>query len=310
MKNKKYFRFLLFGLLFLVIAELVLRFFFGFCDTVLMQESSTFEYIPQPNQSRYRFGRDIVYNSLSMRSEELDSSAVKILCFGDSVINGGVLTDQDSLATMILDNRISNLYAQKVQFLNISAGSWGPDNGFAYLKEYGNFGAKLILLFVSSHDAYDTMNFEKVVDNHKSFPSHQYFSAIYELLDRYLIPRLIPTKDDSTSTDELGINKKKEESTFNPGFKQFIEYSKQQHIPLIVYLHAEKSELKSSRYNEQGQEIMELLNANSIPLLTDLNSGLEVSDYRDKIHLNEKGQRNIVSNVFNMIEAKQFAFFN
>lgn len=37
--------------------------------------------------------------------------------------------------------------------LNISAGSWGPDNCAAYLKHYGLFGAKAMSLLVSSHDA-------------------------------------------------------------------------------------------------------------------------------------------------------------
>ncbi|WP_373518651.1 hypothetical protein [Pricia sp.] len=308
MKNKKHLKFTLFGLLFLIVTELALRFFFGFCDTVLMQESSQYEYIPQPDQSRHRFGRNIAYNSLSMRSEELDSSAVKILCFGDSVINGGVLTDQDSLATTILETKVSYLYDKKIQFLNISAGSWGPDNCFAYLQEHGNFGAQLMLLFVSSHDAYDNMNFEKVIDVHRSFPSHQYSFAVYELWDRYLLPRLVKSQNDSASTDELGINKKKKEDLFNPGFKKFIAYSKQQNIPLMVYLHAENTELQEGRYNEQGQEIIALLKSNNIPYLTDLNSDLDASDFRDQIHLNEKGQKNIVTNVYDVFKAKKFDF--
>ena len=155
----------------LFILEVFLRQYFGFCNTVLIREDADFEYIAQPNQDRFRFRNHIKYNSFSMRSEAVDSAAVLILGFGDSVINGGVLTDQDSLATTILSDSLTKIHRNKIQFLNVSAGSWGPDNCFAYLKKYGDFGAKSIYLFVSSHDAYDNMNFEKIVDVSESLPS-------------------------------------------------------------------------------------------------------------------------------------------
>ena len=310
MSKKKYLKLLLATLFLFVGMELILRTAFGFCDTVLFQESNNYEYIAQPNQSRHRFGRHITYNSHSMRSDEIDPSAIKILCFGDSVINGGVLTDRDSLATALLSVKLSSAYNKNIQFLNISAGSWGPDNCFAYLREKGDFGAKLMLLFVNSHDAYDNMAFEKIVDVHQNYPSHQHLSAIYELWDRYLYPRLMRfLEEDSPSTEGLGINKKEEMKQFNPGFRNFIAYSKQQGIPLIVYLHAGKDELQQGSYNEQGQEIIRLLKDNNVQVMTDLNSGLEASDFRDGIHLNEKGQKNIVDNVLNVLKTKQFEFF-
>ena len=154
--------------------ELFLRSYFGFCDTVLMQQSSKYEYIAKPNQERFRFRSEINYNSLSMRSDEINSDAVIILGFGDSVLNGGVLTSNEDLATTQLSKSLTKKMNKPVQFLNISAGSWGPDNCFAYLLEKGNFNAKGIYLFVSSHDAYDTMNFEKIIDKSVSFPSKQY----------------------------------------------------------------------------------------------------------------------------------------
>tara|TARA_R110002167_G_scaffold84156_12_gene228768 strand:- start:7129 stop:8067 length:939 start_codon:yes stop_codon:yes gene_type:complete len=311
MSYTKYLKFIAMVVLCSILVELVLRIAFGFCDTVLFQGNKNYEYIAQPNQSRQRFGSHIAYNAHSMRSATLDSSAVKILCFGDSVINGGVLTDQDALATTLLGNEISKFYNRNIQFLNISAGSWGPDNCYAYLKEKGDFNAKLIILFVNSHDAYDSMNFEKVIDVHPSYPSHQYALAIYELWDRYLYPRLKkPEKDDSQPTDYLGINKKNDGDQFNDGFKAFIEYSKLHGIPLIVYLHAEQNELEQGVYNEQGQQIITLVQENNVPLVTDLNLRLAVDDFRDNIHLNEKGQKNIAFNIFKVLTAEQFGFLN
>jgi len=124
-------------------SEIFLRYYYGFCDALLISENNKFEYIASPNQNRYRFRNHINYNSLSMRSPSLSTTSNKILGFGDSVINGGVLTDQDSLATTILSTTLSNKYHKRFQFLNISAGSWGPDNCYAYLQEFGNFNSKI-----------------------------------------------------------------------------------------------------------------------------------------------------------------------
>jgi hypothetical protein len=283
--------------------EIFLRKYYGFCDTVLMKESADFEYIAQPNQKRFRFRNNIQYNSLSMRSEEVDTTSVIILGFGDSVLNGGVQTAQDSLASTILSDTLTIIRGKKVQFLNISAGSWGPDNCFAYLNKNGNFTAKHIFLFVSSHDAYDNMTFEPTVDVHKSFPSKQYHLATWELIDRYLYPRVKKIFSKSTVKEEesLGINKKKESSIFNSGFENFYEYSVSHNIPLTIYLHADKKELKSGSYNKQGEEIIFFANEHHIPIIKDLDNGLAVEDFRDNIHINEQGQRKMATNVLNYL---------
>lgn len=173
-----------------ILCKALLRVKWGFCDTVLMRASDKYEYIVVPNQNRMRFGNHISYNSLSMRSPEVKKGNIKILGLGDSVINGGVLTDQDSLATTILSNQLSNALSQDVEVLNISAGSWGPDNCNAYLEENGCFDAMAMLLVVSSHDAHDNMDFKPIVGVSPSFPKEQYSLAIVELFDRYLLPRI------------------------------------------------------------------------------------------------------------------------
>ena len=219
------------------------------------------------------------------------------------MINGGTQTDQDSLATTILSDSLTKFYKKKIQFLNISAGSWGPDNCFAYLKKYGDFGAKSIFLFVNSHDAYDNMNFEKIVGSHVSFPSKQYSFALYESFDRYLLPKIKKRlKKTVAETDSLGINKKKDNAPFNSGFNSFAAYSRNKNIQLTIYLHASQNEKKSEAYNEQGQEIIRFANENNIPIIMDLQSGIELSDFRDGIHINCKGQKQLASTIINYIE--------
>lgn len=281
--------------------EMFMRLYFGFCDTVLMQASQDYEYIAQPNQKRFRFRNHITYNSNSMRSNEVNRKALKVLGFGDSVINGGVHTDNDSLATTYLSDSLTNYYQKEIQFLNISAGSWGPDNCYAYLEKNSDFDAKAIFLFVSSHDAYDNMNFEPIVDIHNSFPSKQYFSAIYELIDRYIIPRLIRKKT-SSKTNNLGINKKRKESEFNTGFKSFFKYSIDNNIPFVIYLHADKMEYNVGTYNEQGKEIIGFAKRNSIPIILDLENELKESDFRDGIHINSQGQKKLSNTILRYIQ--------
>jgi hypothetical protein len=285
--------------------EIILRQYYGFCDNVLTQEDSSFEYIAQPNQHRFRFRNHVNYNSKSMRSKEIDTTSFIILGFGDSVINGGTMTDQDSLATTILSDTLSKWQGKTVQFLNISAGSWGPDNCYEYLKKYGDFGAKSIFLFVSSHDAYDTMNFEKIVDVSVNYSSKQYSLALYELFDKYILPKVMTIFQKNISkNDSLGINKKKDNSVFNSGFLSFLSYSKDKKIPLTLYLHAEKKELKAGVYNDQGKRIIKFATENNIPIILDLKNGLDISDFRDDIHINSKGQRKLAFQITKYIEKK------
>lgn len=291
-KNKLIF--LVVALFCVLSAEIFLRSYYGFCHTVLFKGDPDFEYIPKPNQDLIRFRNHSKYNAESMRSDAIDRSSYKILGFGDSVINGGVLTDQDSLATSMLSDSLSKLKHKKVQFLNISAGSWGPDNCYAYLRKYGDFGAKSIFLFVSSHDAYDNMDFQKVVDVHENYPSKQYILALSELTNRYLLPRAYSYfKETIPKEENLLISKKKPNSVFNTGFNSFFEYTKNKKIPFTIVLHADKSELKEGAYNEQGQEIIKFAKKNNIDLIMDLNNGLNANCFRDEIHLNSIGQKNI-----------------
>jgi hypothetical protein len=295
MKKGKFLkRFLVVTVLLLLCAELVLRFYYGFCDAVLMKEDLAFEYIAQPNQNRFRFRKHIKYNEYSMRSDSVKESSVKILGFGDSVINGGSLTDQDSLATTKLGKALSSLWDRDVQVLNISAGSWGPDNCAAYLNKYGDFNAKLILLVVSSHDAYDNINFEKIVGVNPSFPDKQCKLALWELLTRYIIPKF--SKQDYSS--ELGINKQIEGTKFNTGFEKIYNHALEKNIPMLVYLHPDKLEVQQKKYNFQGEEIIKFAKANEIILMKELDLGITESDFRDDIHLNDAGQRKMFNNIY------------
>ena len=96
--------------LIVILLEIILRYVLGFCDAVLYQSSPAYEYIAQPNQHRYRFFSHIDYNSYSQRSEEPDSTKTIVLGLGDSVIFGGTMLDQDSIATTLFSKEIGRAH--------------------------------------------------------------------------------------------------------------------------------------------------------------------------------------------------------
>lgn len=299
------------------VSEIILRTVFGFCDAVLYQSSSAYEYIAQPNQHRYRFFSHINYNSYSQRSEEPDSTKRIILGLGDSVIFGGTMLDQDSIATTLFSKETG------MQMLNISSGSWGPDNCAAYIKEKGTFGAKAMVLVCSSHDAFDVMSHVPVVGIYPSYPERQYKLALWELVDRYLKPYIRGWFGQSKfiDPDAQVVEKAKNEGRkdkspkalsdgrvmhkslkFNSGFDDLLLISQENNIPFVVYLHPEVGELMVLQYNEGGKFIMEWAEEHHVKIMLGLDEGVTTDMYRDVIHLNEKGQRNLANSLEKLIQ--------
>jgi lysophospholipase L1-like esterase len=62
------------------------------------------------------------------------------------------------------------------------AGSWGPPNMLAYAKRFGFFGADVVAIVLSSHDAKDVPTFAPLGPD---FPTERPLSAILELATRY-----------------------------------------------------------------------------------------------------------------------------
>ena len=277
------------------IIELLLRFSFGFCDALLYQMNNQYEYIAQPNQDRHRFGARLMTNSYSQRSEEPDSTKTIVLGLGDSIIFGGGWMDHDSLATTLFSNETG------MQMLNISCGSWGPDNNVAYLREKGTFGAKAMVLVCSSHDAYDAMSFVPVVGVWPNYPDKQYKLAIWELIERYLIPYIkVKTQTKQYADPDAEVEKKaadrqviQKSPYFVRGFDGLKQIADSMEIPMFVYLHAELGELKQRRYNDMGQQILMWADSAHVTLMNGIEAGEQEYMYHDAIHFNERGQRHL-----------------
>ncbi len=282
-----------------VSTELILREKYGFGNAPLYAKSDTYEYMAKPNQSGKRFGNAYYYNAFAQRSEEVSQTKPKILGLGDSVLFGGVLTDQADLATSLVSDETS------FQMLNISAGSWGADNCAAYLMEQGIFDARAMILVISSHDAHDNMDFQPVVGVHKSYPNKQYALAWFEVLHRYVFPRIgekFKKKAANVDPDQAvlqGITKSGKE--FNPGFEQLRAIAEENDIPFVIYLHAERGELAVNKYNNQGDKIIDWALENNITLIKGLDYQFTKDDYIDGIHINQCGQRKLADIIENDI---------
>ena len=299
MKRKKTVR-IVFGILIVLgVIELSLRLVFGFCDALLYEPSDKYEYIAKPHQDRYRFFSHIYINSYGMRCDEPDSTKKRILGLGDSILFGPAQNDQDSLATTLFTNETG------VQMLNISCGSWGPDNNVAYLREKGTFGAKAMVLVCSSHDAYDAMSFVPVVGVWPNYPDRQYKLAIWELIERYLIPyikvktqtkRYVDVDNNKDSLQFTVYGLKSEENVhedsqviqksayFVKGFDNLKQMADSLGIPFYVYLHAEQGELKQGHYNDMGQQILMWADSANVKLIDGIQEGERPEMYRDVIY--------------------------
>lgn len=285
------------GIAALILAEVSLRMFWGLGDPPLYISDAEFEYIYAPNQDLVRFGNRVYVNAFSMRSRELnETDSIRILVIGDSIVNGGAQTSHDNLASTLLEEQLSAALGHLVRVLNISAGSWGPDNAAAYLRRYGDFGAVAIVMVFSSQDRFDSMTHVPVVGVDPSFPGEKPLTAIGEVLCRYLLPRLArhaqPRKPFPIS-DEL-----------NPGWLELTSFARERGIPLLAVLHPDLKEVSAGSYNEDGQVILALLDNLGVEALAELNNGLSALMYRDDIHYNAAGQRKLAEEVYPWLYAR------
>ena len=173
-------------------AEISARMGLGLGDPPLSIADDKIEYLFAPNQECHRFGNRIRYNDVSLRND-YDSSVLTnggkvVLMLGDSVLNGGVLTDQDRLATVVAE-RALRAQGRDVRILNCSAGSWGPVNCAEYVRKYGDFGASQVWMLLNPGDLWDVPDYTPIVGT-ASFPDKKPISAAWELAGRYGIPRV------------------------------------------------------------------------------------------------------------------------
>lgn len=287
--------------------ELFARHGLGLGDPPLTIRDPAIEYMFKPGTYQ-RFGNTIHYNSFSMRAEETTPEKtrpdeLRVLVMGDSVVNGGVLTDDSELATRLAQARLTERLGRPVWIGNVSAGSWGPGNLLAYAERFGWFDADVVVFLLSSHDLGDIPSFPP--DLGPDFPLEKPLLASWEAAARYL-PRYIPllrSRNAAANLESLSSAELEARLVEGRGLLRELLETAYDSVPAIAILHhSEQVERKGRGTGERADTLRRaaaVIAADAKasttpyhPLEPYLDRGPEgESPYRDSIHINALGQR-------------------
>lgn len=288
----------------LIAAELVARYYLGLGDPPLLVADTEIEYLYKPSTEYHRFGNRIAFNSYSMRSDEFPpkkSSAdeFRVLVMGDSIVNGGALTDQNQLATTILQRHLRKEMNRPVVVGNVSAGSWGPSNLLAYARRHGFFDADAVVIVLSSHDYADAPTFAPIVGINPAMPDRSPLLAITDAFGRYVLPRLQRSggEGDTTPSEPSPRDVK----TAMDDLRSLLDLARGAAPQVLVFHHCERSELDGD-YAPGREEIAEAVHTAGFELSgwrdvfkANLDAGENL--YRDHIHPNAVGQHLIAMRI-------------
>jgi len=262
-------------------AEIGARYWLGLGTPPLTVAHPSIEYMFAPNQDLYRFGNHQIYNEYGMRNISIDqvTQPHRVIVFGDSVLNGGNLTDHGALATTLASD-------SEAFYGNVSAGSWGPANMVAWIDEYGLLDAEVAIILISSHDLHDAPSFAPL--NPQTHPTERPISALVEGIERY-VPRYLPRI--FRSTEPENTSPEPTQTSTAGSISDFVDRVENAGIRLCAIQHKERIELDSPPTSD-SQEIYVLLTDRGVPVL-DFGTALKDSGenpYRDNIHINDYGQ--------------------
>ncbi|MGG6270586.1 SGNH/GDSL hydrolase family protein [Leptolyngbya sp. AN03gr2] len=278
----------------LILLELILRFRFGFGDPLLYVGDPEIGYLLAPNQSVKRFGNRIEINEYSMRSPNFtpkpEIGTRRVLMIGDSIINGGWWTDQKDTVSEMLQQSGDSL-----EVLNASANSWSPRNELAYLRRFGTFHADVIVLVINTDDLFGTQPTSLGVGRDRSYPDRKPMSAIFEVVDRYLLPaRELPAelkKIHAEGGDRVGI--------ILDAIRQIRDLANQNQAKFVLAMTPLLREITSGSRDYEitaRQRLTEMTQTGNIEYIDFLpvfkaESADPATLYRDHIHLNVLGNR-------------------
>lgn len=161
--------------------------------TPVLYETTTYGYRVQPDQDIMRFGNRIFYNAFGMRSEPVAArpapGVFRVLCVGDSVTNGGTVTDQAETYPYLLAEMLRTSHVRN-EVLNASAPGWAVANEAGWLREHGTYGSAALVLTISTHDLFQPMEGPEIVGSQPSFPTHAPRLGLQDFLTHYFLPWL------------------------------------------------------------------------------------------------------------------------
>jgi hypothetical protein len=296
--------------------ELFSRFCLGLGDPPLVRADPEMAYVFVGPRTYHRFGNTIVYNRFGMRSRDFDArrknpDEIRILFCGNSVINGGALTDQADVATTRIERRLETEFHRPAVVMNVSAGGWGPPNYLAYVQRYGLFEANVLVIVVISGDAANTPSFAPMAGVNPDFPDRTPTFALSEAIWRYL-PRYlsawtggVPQRADGAPSGDEPSQGQIDHSM--AAFESLVKLAQERNIPVIVAQHPENRELGVAE-TEGHRLLRNACEALSV-VRVDMSEGFEKAikegknPYRDNIHPNTYGQQ-VISEILYPVIAR------
>jgi hypothetical protein len=191
LKERKWYFFSIVGLfLFVILAEVGLRFVLGLGRPILYEPSAESGYFMRPHQYTRRLFATTSTNSYGMRSPEFarekPSGTLRLMFLGDSITYGTTQVDQNDIFVEKVRRDLSVKLRRRVEDLNASANGWAISNEYGFLQSRGTYGSDYLLLVLNSGDL--TQPFSKLSDVQGARTEYPH-TAIGELLDRLLLLR-------------------------------------------------------------------------------------------------------------------------
>ncbi len=284
--------------------EVFARVVLGLGNPPLWMADPEIEYLPQPAKSYLRFGNRISYNAYSMRSRDFPRNKVnpnelRVLVMGDSIINGGAQTDQQALATTLLEHKLAESLDRPVVVANIAAASWGPPNVLAYLRRFGLFDADVVVIVLNSADYADAPTFQPLG---RRRPQRKPVLALQELHGKYL-PRFF--EDNLGSPRERQAPTPEAIDTCLSAVRELIRMTRQAGAAFLLAQHLKRSELatKPEIGHRKIAQVAQEEGIEPIQLGPGFTKALEdgPDPYQAGIHPSAHGQRIIAELLFDPI---------
>ncbi len=265
----------------------------------LLYEKTSYGYRVQPDQHLHRFGNTVSYNSFGLRSEPADAEpkpgVLRVLCMGDSITNGGTLTDQLQTYPYLLQDLLRRRVAA-AEVLNASSGGWALQNEEGWLRENGTFGSRIVVLEVGTHDLFQAMAPASLVDGNPAFPSRAPYLGLWELMTRYLPRRLFlggDAKDPGTELSKRDPEFARQSVARVVAMAAFVEA--RAGIPVVLHVEQPAS-LESDDEPTRGAKrlLVSELAVHGIQLISSaaaMKAGGDELLFRDDFHPNPDGNR-------------------
>lgn len=161
----------------------------------LLYRAAASGYEPMPGQSVHRLNNHVTINQLGMRGPDTGATpslgTKRVLLLGDSVAFGTTMNDDAKTIPALTQTALS---PHPIEILNASAGGWALENERRWLGEHGTFGANLVVLEVNQGDLTQGLSPSSMLGKHPNLPNRNPPGALYEIVTRYLAPRLHLTK--------------------------------------------------------------------------------------------------------------------